>query len=132
MFRNRTESGRELATALTSLGDTDPLVLALARGGVPVASEVAKRLGVSMDVKISGQGEIDRRLARSHDDQLAPSVAGRTVILVDGGIATGAIAQAALEVLRALGAKRNSPSGAGWRAQAGRATAQTCRRGRGS
>jgi putative phosphoribosyl transferase len=54
VFRNRTDAGRQLAEALTrsvaggSL--TSPVVLALPRGGVPVAFEVARKLGAPLDV----------------------------------------------------------------------------------
>jgi putative phosphoribosyl transferase len=44
-FRDRADAGRRLAERLTGLGLTDPLVLALPRGGVPVAAPVAAALG---------------------------------------------------------------------------------------
>lgn len=51
IFRDRTDAGRELATLLTRYADrTDVLVLALPRGGVPVAYEVAKELKAPLDV----------------------------------------------------------------------------------
>ena len=50
-FKNRTEAGQALATRLTSFANrTDVLVLALPRGGVPVAAEVAKKLNAPLDV----------------------------------------------------------------------------------
>jgi putative phosphoribosyl transferase len=49
-FRDRSDAGRQLAARLASLADKHPVVLALPRGGVPVAFEVAKRLGCSLDV----------------------------------------------------------------------------------
>src|SRR6266850_4257881 len=52
-FSNRTEAGRLLAEKLVKYaGRTDVIVLGLPRGGVPVAYEVAKRLGVPFDVFI--------------------------------------------------------------------------------
>src|SRR5437016_10142042 len=51
MFQDRTEAGRQLAEKLLSYaGRDDVIVLALPRGGVPVAFEVAQRLGVPLDV----------------------------------------------------------------------------------
>jgi putative phosphoribosyl transferase len=51
IFQDRTDAGRQLAENLLSYaGRDDVIVLALPRGGVPVASEVAQRLGVPLDV----------------------------------------------------------------------------------
>lgn len=51
IFRDRAHAGRELADKLIRFsGRDDVIVLALPRGGVPVAAEVAKRLGVHLDV----------------------------------------------------------------------------------
>jgi hypothetical protein len=50
-FRNRNEAGRRLAEKLTAYANRpDVLVLALPRGGVPVAHEVARALGAPLDV----------------------------------------------------------------------------------
>lgn len=52
-FRDRAEAGRELAKKIGNLAhQNDVLVLALPRGGVPVAFEVARELGVPMDIFI--------------------------------------------------------------------------------
>ena len=51
IFKNRTDAGRKLAAKLTRYADhEDVLVLALPRGGVPVAYEVAKELKAPLDV----------------------------------------------------------------------------------
>src|SRR5680860_1576901 len=50
MFRDRTDAGRQLAERLASLDLRDPVVYALPRGGVPVAVEVAARLGAPLDL----------------------------------------------------------------------------------
>jgi putative phosphoribosyl transferase len=51
IFRDRTDAGRQLGARLTRYrGRPDVLVLALPRGGVPVAYEVAKQLGAPLDV----------------------------------------------------------------------------------
>ncbi|MFH8349181.1 phosphoribosyltransferase [Streptomyces sp. NPDC018045] len=126
-------------------GAADPLVLALPRGGVPVAAEVAQEFRAPLDVLVvrkigvpgspeTGIGAIvdeeqpvfDHRALRFlglAEDRLAPSVAreraelhrredlyragrpeprvtGRTVLLVDDGLATGLTALAALRHLR--------------------------------
>ncbi|MCO5400246.1 phosphoribosyltransferase [Ralstonia soli] len=50
-FRNRTDAGRQLAAALVALGLNAPrIVLALPRGGVPVAHAIAKALGATLGV----------------------------------------------------------------------------------
>src|SRR5437762_7378952 len=51
IYRNRSEAGKELATKLSTYNDrADVLVLALPRGGVPVAFEVAQALNAPLDV----------------------------------------------------------------------------------
>src|SRR6266516_5043152 len=51
IFRDRTDAGRTLAEHVTrSTKDPDSLVLALPRGGVPVAFEVARALGAELDI----------------------------------------------------------------------------------
>jgi putative phosphoribosyl transferase len=48
-FRDRTDAGRQIAEKLMPYIAEDPLILALPRGGVPVAYEVAKKLGAPLD-----------------------------------------------------------------------------------
>jgi predicted phosphoribosyltransferase len=61
MFRDRTDAGRRLANAVADLAPTSPVVYALPRGGVPVAREVAERLGAPLDLllvrKIGAPGQ---------------------------------------------------------------------------
>lgn len=63
-FRNRQEAGRRLAAALAPLKKERPVVLALPRGGVPVASEVADSLAAPLDlvlvrkIGVPGQPEL--------------------------------------------------------------------------
>lgn len=49
-YANRVEAGRMLAKELASRNYENPVVLALPRGGVPVAAEVAKTLGAPLDL----------------------------------------------------------------------------------
>ncbi|HEY1361879.1 MAG TPA: phosphoribosyltransferase family protein [Xanthobacteraceae bacterium] len=49
-FRNRSEAGRRLAAALAPYRERRPVVLALPRGGVPVAAEVARTLHAPLDI----------------------------------------------------------------------------------
>jgi predicted phosphoribosyltransferase len=152
MFRDRTEAGEALADALEGLALPDPVVLALPRGGVPVAAPVARRLKAPLDLllvrKIGAPGHeelavgavvdgavheavfnkpvlamlgmteadfalaIERKLAEIEARRAAylggaapVPVEGRTAIVVDDGIATGATAKAAL-----LGLKRRRPA----------------------
>src|SRR5690349_10493811 len=61
MFRDRRDAGRQLAARLEQCRDTRPIVLALPRGGVPVAYEVASALEAPLDVlvvrKLGAPGE---------------------------------------------------------------------------
>lgn len=146
-FRDRADAGRRLADALTHLRGRHSLVLALPRGGVPVAFEVARALDAEMDLvfvrKLGAPGheelgigavvdgaepqivvnaeiarqagadaayieaevarqlaEIERRRAAYMGGRAAIPIAGRTVILVDDGIATGGTVKAALRGVR--------------------------------
>jgi len=49
-FTNRAEAGQKLAIALAGYRDSNPVVLALPRGGVPVAAEIAAALGAPLDL----------------------------------------------------------------------------------
>src|SRR3982074_283716 len=147
-FRNRNEAGRLLAEKLTAYANRpDVLVLALPRGGVPVAYEVARALAAPLDVFLvrklgvpgyeelamgavatggvrvlndqivqqlsipsyvidavaaQEQQELARRERLYRGGRPPPDVRGRTVILVDDGLATGATMRAAVRALRQL------------------------------
>ena len=49
-FENRSEAGQKLARALSNYKDQHPVILALPRGGVPVAAEVATTLNAPLDL----------------------------------------------------------------------------------
>ena len=49
-FRNRKDAGKQLAAALAGYRNRRPVILALPRGGVPVAAEVAAALGAPLDI----------------------------------------------------------------------------------
>lgn len=152
-FQNRTRAGRALAEALAQKEYDSPVVLALPRGGVPVAIEVVRALHAPMDLvmvrKIGAPSQpelavaavvngedpqtvvnssIARAFGLSQDniDTMAQSelaeirrrrgaylggrdqvpVEGRTAIVVDDGIATGATMRAALKGLARRGPAR--------------------------
>ena len=49
-FRDRADAGRQLAAALHSYKNRNPIVLALLRGGVPVGAEIAADFGCPLDI----------------------------------------------------------------------------------
>jgi predicted phosphoribosyltransferase len=149
-FRDRVDAGRQLGEALKArYGDRpDVLVLALPRGGVPVAYEVARILNTPLDIfvvrKLGVPGheelamgaiatggaivfneevvdnlgipksaidrviqreraELERRERQYRGNRPPPDVQGKTVILIDDGLATGASMHAAVQAVRALG-----------------------------
>jgi len=144
-FRDRRDAGRQLADLLMAYRGEAPLVLGLPRGGVPVAFEVARRLGAPLDVwvvrKVGAPGqpelglgavaeggalfldrgmmrslgfsetvvlqtaereaeEVSHRIACFRGPHPPPIIGGRTVILVDDGVATGGTVRAAIRALR--------------------------------
>jgi putative phosphoribosyl transferase len=152
-FLDRREAGRQLANALAKFAESEPLILALPRGGVPVAFEVAKALQAPLDLlivrKIGAPGhkefglgavidgddpqivlnmeamdlvdpppgyieaeaqrqlrEIERRRRLYFGGRHPMPTKGRTVILVDDGIATGGTMRAALKAMHRTGARR--------------------------
>lgn len=151
VFSNRAEAGRRLAGALASYKGERVVVLGIARGGLPVAREVAQALDAPLDIvvvrKLGAPGqpelgigavvdgdhpraifnqevieslgvgddyinremerqirEIKRREIEYRGTEPALPLAGKTVILVDDGIATGSSVRAALR-----GARRAKP-----------------------
>ena len=148
-FRDRVEAGEFLAEGLSQYRDRDDvIVLALPRGGVPVAAEIARRLHVPFDVFVvrklgvpgheelamgaiaSGgvrllnddvvgplgipanvidavarreQIELERREELYRGTRAPIGLVGRTVILVDDGVATGSTMRAAVQAVRQQG-----------------------------
>src|SRR5262249_53322886 len=87
VYQNRREAGRRLAEKLSAYaGHPDVMVLALPRGGVPVAYEVAKALGAPLDVFLV------RKLGVPGQEELAM-----------GAIATGGVRVLNNNVLRYVG-----------------------------
>jgi len=144
MFRDRADAGMQLADLFRDQKLTDPLVLAIPRGGVITGAVLARELGAELDVVLArklrapqrseaaigavselGQvylndfasefPELDDYLVKERDFQMAEiarrnqllrgvrpaaPVAGRSVIVTDDGIATGATMIAALRDIR--------------------------------
>jgi putative phosphoribosyl transferase len=146
LFANRHEAGAVLAGLLKHYANRpDVLVLALPRGGLPVAFEVAQALNAPLDVfvvrKLGVPGhdelamgaiatggvrvlnhdvvghlglsdeaidrvmekekkELERRERIYRGNRAPPNMQGRTVILVDDGLATGSTMRAAVAALR--------------------------------
>lgn len=55
MFADRRDAGRQLARRLARFRAADPVIVALPRGGVPVAAEVARALGAPLDIIVPGR-----------------------------------------------------------------------------
>jgi predicted phosphoribosyltransferase len=72
-FRDRADAGRKLATALAHYESENPIILALPRGGVPVAAEVAVALNAPLDILLV------RKIASAIQPDLALGA------VVDGG-----------------------------------------------
>jgi predicted phosphoribosyltransferase len=152
LFQDRFDAGRKLASKLRDYGArTDVVVLALPRGGVPVAFEVAKALGAPLDiflvrklgvpgheelamgaiasggVRVLNEAVIEAleiphsvidAVAKREQQELARreqayragrpmlDLRGKTAILVDDGLATGATMAAAISGVRAQGAAK--------------------------
>src|SRR5256712_11596813 len=81
-FRDREEAGRLLAERLRGYaGRDDVIVLALPRGGVPVASEVAKALGVPLGVFV-----VRKLGVPGHEELAMGAIASGGVLLLDEGL----------------------------------------------
>lgn len=152
LFKDRTHAGEELAAALDEFaGQDNTLILALPRGGVPVAARIAEALELPLDLLmvrklgVPGQeeyamgalaqggqcffnhevidelrltseeidmvieretAELARREKMYRGEMAAPVVSGKTVILVDDGLATGATMRVAVCAMEQSGAAR--------------------------
>jgi len=155
VFQDRQDAGKQLAAkiaeSLPELEREDPLVLGLPRGGVVVASEVAKAIAAPLDILVArklgaplqpelgigaiapgnvivvdertaahagvGRSELDsivaretaemnRRLLLYRGTREGPGIRGRTVILIDDGLATGVTARAACRSIRLQAPRR--------------------------
>src|ERR1700722_10277852 len=52
VFRDRVQAGQKLANELKAFGNSKTVVLGLAKGGIPVAAEVARELAAPLDVLV--------------------------------------------------------------------------------
>lgn len=149
-FRDRHDAGRQLARLAEAYRGAGTIVLGLARGGVPVAFEVAEHLGAPFDIMVARkigaphqrefgigavapgvrlvdphsvasvgatseeveeiardeEAEMGRRFHAYRGMTTPPDVRGKTVVLVDDGLATGVTARAAVASLRTQHPKR--------------------------
>jgi putative phosphoribosyl transferase len=75
-FRDRTDAGRVLAARLVHLRETEPVVVGLPRGGVPVAAEVAEALEAQLDVVLV------RKIGAPDREELAVGAVGEDGVTV--------------------------------------------------
>ena len=84
MFRNRQEAGQRLAEELARLPLPDPVVLALPRGGVPVAAEIARKLAAPLDLvivrKVGAPGNPELAIAAIVDGNPPDVVLNREIV----------------------------------------------------
>ena len=84
MFRDRREAGQKVAIELEKLGLHQPVVLALPRGGVPVAAEVAKALKAPLDLvivrKVGAPGNPELAVAAIVDGNPPDIVLNREIV----------------------------------------------------
>ena len=146
LFHDRVDAGRQLAAALEGRRLEGAVVVGLARGGVPVGAEVARRLSLPLDalavrkvghpwqpeyalgavapgpdgvfvrshggladeelIRVVGRAKVEaNRLDAALHEHLPPlDLGGRTAVLVDDGLATGATMVAAVRWARSQGA----------------------------
>ena len=143
MFKNREDAGKQLAEKLTSYKQEEAVILALPRGGVVLAYEIARAFKLPLDIVVVRKighplspeyaigavdengtilltesetvhidqgwlkGEIARQKAEAKRRSLVyrgarkpPVLQGKTVILVDDGIATGLSMQLAIRAVK--------------------------------
>lgn len=140
MFQNRTEAGQLLAARLKAYHARPDVILAVPRGGVPVACQIANILHIPLDLLLIkklghpmsseyaiGAVGLDHQFIVSHEEvpqsyiewetanvrarlqemrkkfmgnKEVAEVTGKTVIIIDDGIATGNTLMAAIQVLR--------------------------------
>lgn len=150
-FADRRDAGHRLAVQLLPLAEQKPVVVALPRGGVPVAAEISAALAAPLEIfavrklgaphnpeygigAIAEDGtrlldpealavlgidggvleqivareaaEVRRRVAAYRGNRSPLPLAGRTVIVVDDGVATGVTDTTALRALRHQGPRR--------------------------
>jgi putative phosphoribosyl transferase len=152
IFADRKEAGQRLAAILPALDPASSIVIALPRGGVPVAAEICSAFGLPLDLifvrKIGAPGQpelavgaitngaapmvtVNDRIAKAFGltpaqvsqmgQSLLPEIArrreiylagraplprrGKTLVVVDDGVATGATLLASLKALRKEGPK---------------------------
>lgn len=84
MFLNRADAGRRLAERVSRFREERPVVLALPRGGVPVAFEIARALDAPLDVvlvrKIGAPGQPELAVAAIVDGDRPETVVNRDVV----------------------------------------------------
>lgn len=143
IFKNRTEAAEQLVRPLSKYENTDAVVLAIPRGGLPIGKVIAERLHLPLDIVLSkklshptqkeyaiGAISLQGRILNSIDevsdiyieeesarirqilrdryqvfykDRSPLSLNGKTVIILDDGIATGLTLQSTIKLVHQQG-----------------------------
>jgi putative phosphoribosyl transferase len=111
-FKTRTQAGELLSVRLQTMLLCEPIVLAVPRGGLPIAKVIARLLEADLDIAAGPEAawpesaEFASVTADTKAEATGFTAQDRDVLIVDDGVMTGTTVLAAAKVARAQGAAR--------------------------